>query len=35
RDGDRVEIYRALAQDPKKLRRERAARAPRAAGRRR
>jgi len=34
RDGDRVEIYRPLKQDPRALRRERAAAAPRK-GRRR
>lgn len=34
RDGDRVEIYRPLKQDPRALRRERAATAPRK-GRRR
>jgi putative ubiquitin-RnfH superfamily antitoxin RatB of RatAB toxin-antitoxin module len=34
RDGDRVEIYRPLRQDPRTLRRERAASAPRKGGRR-
>jgi hypothetical protein len=33
RDGDRVEIYRPLKQDPRALRRERAAGAPRRARR--